>query len=188
MKKTYLLALTLLPFMCLGASYDATVVRVVDGDTVILNWDGYDERVRIVGIDTPETVAENRPVECFGPQASAYAKQLLPIDSQVIFEYNQERDKYDRALGYVTLPDGRDFGRIMIDDGYARAYRSFPHERLDDYAAAESSARTAELGLWAPNACLSTDRPTDTTTSSKTHDSIYIQVFWSWINALLNWL
>ena len=65
---------------------NATVVRVVDGDTIDVTVDGTEERVRLIGIDTPETVKPNTPVECFGPEASAHTKELLPAGTPVYLE------------------------------------------------------------------------------------------------------
>lgn len=166
MKYVWIVYLFIIPFGLFATSYNATVIRVVDGDTVILDWDNNEERVRIVGIDTPEIVASNRPVECFGQEASNYAKQLLPEQSTVVFEYDNERDKYDRALGYITLSDNRDFGLTMISDGYAYAYRSYDHSRMTSYTTAESVARLNSHGLWAPNACRTSPQSVDQTVSA----------------------
>src|SRR4051794_14552875 len=75
----------------------ATVVRVVDGDTIVLSFDGHDEKVRLIGIDTPETVDPDRPVGCFGHEASAFTTGLLPAGTAVLVERDAEaRDPYGR--------------------------------------------------------------------------------------------
>jgi micrococcal nuclease len=129
----------------------ATVVAVVDGDTIVVRIGGVDERVRLIGIDTPETVAPDRPVECFGPEASARAVELLPPGSKVRLERDVEpRDRYDRLLAYVTRAgDGRLVNLVLVEEGYAEASSFPPNTARDgDLAAAEARARSAGLGLW----------------------------------------
>src|SRR4051794_30500426 len=80
----------------------ATVVRVIDGDTVVLDIGGSEEHVRLIGIDTPETKKPDHPVECFGPEASARTTELLPKGTAVRLERDVEpRDRFDRLLAYV---------------------------------------------------------------------------------------
>ncbi len=99
------------------------VERVVDGDTIIVEGVG---RVRLIGVDTPETVHPNRPVEFFGKDASAFAKRLLE-GKRVRLEYDQERqDRYGRALAYVYLADGTFVNAEIIRRGYGHAYTRFP--------------------------------------------------------------
>jgi micrococcal nuclease len=129
-----------------------TVVRVVDGDTIIVRGPGGRiEDVRLIGIDTPETVDPRRPVGCFGPEASAYAKHLL-TGRRVVLRYDREtNDRYGRFLAYVWLP-GRpaDFVNAqLVELGYARAYPFPPntaHEAL--FAALERRAALGGRGLW----------------------------------------
>ena len=155
-----ILILFLLPLLVFGsepAAEEVSILRIIDGDTVLIEMPGgAEERLRIIGIDTPEIVAHNRPVECFGSEASAYAQSLLGATSTL--DHTDERDRYERRLGYLETPDGLDFGLVMITDGYAYAYRSFSHERLDEYIAAEAQARENQVGLWHPNACSDFDR------------------------------
>lgn len=136
-----------------GDSAEAVVRRVVDGDTLIARIDGRDERVRMLGVDAPESVAENRPVECFGPQASARAKALMPKGTRVVLASDPSqgaRDQYGRLLAEVTLAgDGRTVNEQMIAEGYAEVFRGDGRGRLQPrLRAAERSARTARLGLW----------------------------------------
>lgn len=128
-----------------------TVVRVVDGDTIIVRGPGgRTEDVRLIGIDTPETVDPRRPVGCFGPEASAYAKHLL-TGRRVILRYDREtKDRYGRFLAYVWLAHPAEFvnGRL-VELGYARAYPFPPntaHEAL--FAALERRAALEGRGLW----------------------------------------
>lgn len=130
----------------------ATVVRVVDGDTVVLSFDGRDERVRLIGIDTPESVDPNRPVECLGPEASAFTKSLLPDGTKVIVERDVEaRDDYGRLLGYITrLDDGMFVNLEIVRRGFAQPLTIPPNVAYSkDFVAAASHARDDNLGLWA---------------------------------------
>jgi micrococcal nuclease len=131
------------------------VVDVVDGDTLKVN---APDRItiRVIGIDTPETVDPRRPVECFGREASARAHELLDGE-EVSLESDPtqgDRDHFGRTLAYVWLADGRSFGETLIREGYAFEYtHDTPYEYQAEYDAAEAAARDAERGLWAPDAC-----------------------------------
>lgn len=133
-----------------------SVVSVVDGDTVKLSMNGSTETVRLIGIDTPESVHPTEPVECFGIEASNKAKQLLS-GKQVQFETDSSqdtRDRYGRLLGYIILPDGRNFNKVMIEDGYAYEYTySTTYKYQTAFKAAESNAKASGKGLWASGAC-----------------------------------
>jgi micrococcal nuclease len=127
-----------------------TVVRVVDGDTVIVRGPGgRTEDVRLIGIDTPETVDPRRPVGCFGPEASAYTKRLL-TGRRVLLRYDREvHDRYGRFLAYVWLAGGGFVNARLVELGYARAYPFPPntaHEAL--FAALERRAAVGGRGLW----------------------------------------
>jgi micrococcal nuclease len=129
-----------------------TVVRVVDGDTILVRGPGgRTEDVRLIGIDTPETVDPRRPVGCFGPEASAYAKHLL-TGRRVLLRYDREiHDRYGRFLAYVWLEGRQDafVNARLVELGYARAYPFPPnteHQAL--FAALERRAAIAGRGLW----------------------------------------
>src|SRR5262249_7863601 len=102
----------------------ATVAQLIDGDTVDVELDGQTVRVRLIGIDTPETVDPRKPVECFGREASAKAHELL--DGQTVFledDPSQDNvDRYGRTLRYMWLSDGGLFNLEMIAQGYAFEY------------------------------------------------------------------
>jgi micrococcal nuclease len=134
-----------------GPLVRGTVVRVVDGDTVIVAQGGRREDVRLLGIDTPETVDPRRPVGCFGPEASAYTKHLL-TGRRVRLEYDRvRRDRYGRALAYVYL-DGSP--PVFVDArlvalGFARTLSIPPNTRhAAQLARLEQSAALAGRGLW----------------------------------------
>lgn len=126
----------------------AKVSSVVDGDTFKIKLGRKTEPVRIIGIDTPETVDPRKPVQCFGKEASAKMRSLI-AGKTVTLERNptEDRDKYKRLLRYVSL-DGQDIGAKMIQDGYAFSFRQYPHPRLEEYNALEKDAREALRGLW----------------------------------------
>lgn len=134
-----------------GGEGAATVVRVVDGDTVVVDVGGTEESVRLIGIDTPESVARDRPNECFGAEASARLESLLPVGTAVRLTRDVEpRDMYDRLLAYVQRrSDGLFVNAAQVADGYAEAKDYPPNTAYrDDFEAAERAARSAELGLW----------------------------------------
>ncbi len=136
-------------------SIESKVVRVVDGDTIVTLINGVDEKIRIVGINTPETVDPRRPVECFGEEASKKAKELLE-DKDIILEDYLERDKHGRVLAYIQVMDENDnydFGEKMISEGYAYSFKSYPHDRLSFYNQLEKKAQTYKVGLWAEGVC-----------------------------------
>jgi len=138
----------------------ATVVHPVDGDTIVVDIDGRQERVRLIGIDTPESVAQDRPVECFGPESKARTAELLPAGTVVRLERDVEaRDKYDRLLAYV-IRDSDDalINLLLVQEGYAEAISYPPNlARQDELDRAEARARSERKGLWP--ACGGTDTP-----------------------------
>ena len=134
----------------------ATVTGVVDGDTIDVEIAGRTERVRLIGIDTPETKKPDSPVECYGPEASAFTASLLPIGTEVFIERDiVGRDDYGRLLGYVHLvdADGRTttFANLeIVEQGYAGPLTIEPNSTFArDFAAAARRAERADLGMWA---------------------------------------
>ena len=127
------------------------VLRVIDGDTVELLLNGFPTTVRLIGVDTPETVHPKRPVEYYGQEASTFAKNLLRGDS-VYVEYetgSPETDKYRRLLAYLyRAPDGLFVNLEIIRQGYGHAYTRFPFKYMELFRAHEQAARSAGKGLW----------------------------------------
>ncbi|HEX6425199.1 MAG TPA: thermonuclease family protein [Acidimicrobiales bacterium] len=143
-----------------GGGGQATVVRVVDGDTLVVEVGGRHEPVRLIGIDTPETVHPDRPAECFGAEASARLAALLPPGATVRLTRDVEpRDVYDRLLAYVErTPDGLLVNVAQVAGGYAEASHHPPNTvHRDGLDEAERAARAAGLGLW--SACGGTGVP-----------------------------
>ena len=127
------------------------ITRVADGDTFDVNMDGNTETVRMIGVDTPETVKPNSPPECYGKEASDYTKQQLK-NQTVRLEAdpkNQNRDRYNRLLRYVYLPDGSLFQANLISRGYGFAYTSFPFTKAAEFTQLQETAQKQALGLWA---------------------------------------
>jgi micrococcal nuclease len=132
------------------------VIKVIDGDTLDVDINGKTERLRLIGIDTPETVDPRKTVQCFGKEASEKAKSLLQGASVRLEEDTSQdtRDKYGRLLRYVHLKDGTNFNKYMISEGYAHEYTyEVPYRYQADFKAAEVSARDNNRGLWSPSSC-----------------------------------
>jgi micrococcal nuclease len=132
------------------------VTRVVDGDTLHVRLDGDDVTVRMIGMNTPETVKENTPVECYGPEASDYAKKTLSGQTVTLeFDESQGRtDQYGRTLAYIWLEvPGGALSLVNLDEieqGLARErqYGPTPYAWKSTFKAAASAAREAQTGLW----------------------------------------
>ncbi len=152
------------------------VTKVVDGDTIAVDISGKVETLRLIGINTPETVDPRKPVECFGKEASNKAKEILTGKNvKLEAESTQgERDKYNRLLRYVFLDDGTNFNKLMISEGYAYEYTyDIPYKYQTEFKQAEKEAREAQRGLWAQGICDSfvntqTVTPTSIITSTST--------------------
>ena len=130
---------------------NATVLRVVDGDTIHARIDGRNETIRLIGIDTPETVKPNTPVQCFGEEASHETKSLLPAGTPIRLVRDAEaRDDYGRLLAYVyRARDGLFVNLALARDGFARPLTIAPNvAHTDEFAAAAAEARRAGRGLW----------------------------------------
>jgi len=126
----------------------ARVERIVDGDTVVLQALG---KSRLIGVDTPEVYGRS---ECFGSEASAFAKRVLSGQT-VRYQIGPEpRDRYGRALVYLYLRDGRSFNEMLVRQGYARPLAIAPNvEHAALFQRRASEAREARRGLWSPRTC-----------------------------------
>lgn len=132
------------------------VYRVIDGDTVHVKCQGKKEKLRLVGIDTPETKHPFKPVEYFGPEASARAKAMLPKGSLVWLGFGKRprrgqapRGKYGRMLAYIFMPNKQMFNARMVREGYALAMRRYPHVYMSRFIALENQAKQGRQGMWA---------------------------------------
>jgi micrococcal nuclease len=133
-----------------GPAGTGRVVRVVDGDTIRVLLDGREERVRYIGIDTPESVREGTPVECFARRAAAENTRLVGGQRVRLERDAEARDRYGRLLAYVfRAADGRMVNEALVSGGYARPLTISPNDRYAErfeHAAAE--ARASRRGLW----------------------------------------
>jgi micrococcal nuclease len=144
----------------------ATVTRVVDGDTIEVTITattsgpgagaaaiGQEYDVRLIGIDTPESVKPGTPVECFAREASAAAKALLLGQEVRLVKDVEETDRYERLLRYVYIEDEMANARLVAN-GYAFAYTYPPNVRWSElFVELEREARENDRGLWSPDAC-----------------------------------
>jgi len=122
-----------------------SVRKVIDGDTFVL---ASGERVRMIGVDTPETKHPKKPVQYFGKEASEFTRQMIE-GKAVVLEYDwKRRDRYGRLLAYVYLPDGIFLNAEIIKEGYGFAYTRYPFKYLDEFRSYEREARESGIGLW----------------------------------------
>ena len=134
-----------------GQPGDAQVVRVIDGDTIVVRVQGREESIRLLGIDTPESVDPRSPVECFGREASRQTAALLPPGTDVRLVRDVEaRDRYSRLLAYVYRADDGAFVNLqLVRDGFAAVLTYPPNvAHAGDFTAAAARARAEGLGQW----------------------------------------
>jgi len=127
------------------------IVKVIDGDTVDIALAGRTERVRLIGVNTPETKHPTKPIECFGPEASAYLTQLLPKGTTVRIERDVEaRDRYGRMLLYLYLGSNDLFINLdLVARGYGTPMSIEPNTfHRNDFVRAAAQAEAANVGLW----------------------------------------
>lgn len=140
-----------------GSEETYKVAKVIDGDTIEIDRYGKIETVRLIGIDTPETVDPRKPVQCFGKEASDNSKALLQGKS-VRVETDPlvgERDKYNRLLAYVWLDNNQLVNQLLISGGFAHeyTYRSQSYKYQDQFKQAEMAAKESGTGLWSDSTC-----------------------------------
>lgn len=128
------------------------VIEVYDGDTLVANVEGHEVTVRLIGMDTPEVVDPRKPVQCYGPEASARGKELLS-GKQIYLEKEATKGNYDvygRVLAYAKLSDGTLYNQKMIEEGYAKEY-TFNKEKYKyqkEFKAAHTAAKKQKVGMW----------------------------------------
>jgi len=126
------------------------VTRVVDGDTIVLS---PNDKVRLIGVDTPETVHPKKMVECYGKEAKEFTRSTVAGQKirLVLDDANagrRHKDRYGRTLGYVYLQDGRMLNAELVRRGFAHAYTRFPFRYLVGFRRLEQEARARGAGLW----------------------------------------
>lgn len=138
-----------------------TINHYVDGDTISVNMNGQKQEIRFIGIDTPETHKPNTPVQCYGPAAAAYTQNRIKAAGGkvrlVSDSLSTNRDRYDRLLRYVYLPDGTNLNQQLVANGYAFYYPYFPFSKKAEFQSDGQKAMAAHKGLW--GAC--TPTPSD---------------------------
>ena len=122
------------------------VVRVVDGDTIVVSLDGVLTTVRYIGVDTPETVDPQRPVQCYGPEATKRNRSLVGGKSVELEPDGPDRDRYSRLLRHVWV-EGRLVGLVLVEDGYADV-EPYPNRYREDFTRARDTALGQRRGLW----------------------------------------
>ena len=137
------------------------VVKVIDGDTIVVDISGKKETLRLIGIDAPEIGGNSSKNKCFGKEAEEFAKNILS-DASIELEEDEsqnDRDKYGRLLRYIILKDGSNFNKTLIREGLAKEYTyKTPYKYQKEFKNAETEARKAKKGLWADNACASSNK------------------------------
>ena len=133
------------------------VLKVVDGDTIHISYNGKDEKVRFIGLDTPETKDPRKPIQCFGREATAKMIEFAE-NKNVRLEFDKtqgERDKYGRILAFVYSEDNKNLAYEMIRQGYGNeyTYNSNPYKYQNEFKEAARKAREENKGLWAENTC-----------------------------------
>ena len=132
------------------------VTKVVDGDTAKVDINGTETTLRLIGMDTPETVDPRKSVQCFGEEASNKAKELLS-GKKVRLEYDASQgqvDKYGRTLAYIYTESGIFFNKYMIEQGYAYEYTyDTPYKYQSEFKQAQTTAESNKRGLWSPDTC-----------------------------------
>ena len=129
----------------------ARVERAVDGDTLVVRYQGESHTVRLIGVDTPESVHPTEPVEHFGAEAPAFTRARLDGKTVelVIDPAGDTVDVYGRLLRLVYL-DGENFNATLIREGCGHALRGFDYSMRPEFIALETQARIQRRGLWAP--------------------------------------
>lgn len=162
-----------------------SITDVVDGDTVKVNINGTVTTLRLIGMDTPETVDPRKPVQCFGREASNKAKELLS-GKKVRLEMDQSQgtlDKYGRTLAYVYREDGLFYNKYMIEQGYAHEYTyNTPYKYQAEFKAAQKTAQTNQVGLWSPSTCdgdTSSDQNAPASATTQTTGKFYTSSYYS---------
>jgi len=137
-----------------GGTEIATITQVVDGDTVHVSINGHDEKVRLIGIDTPETVDPRKEVECFGQEAKDFLSQYEGTTVKLEADESQgDRDKYGRLLRYIWVDD-INLNLLMIEKGFAYEYTyDDPYLYQVQFQMAETAAKATGVGLWNKDIC-----------------------------------
>lgn len=129
------------------------VAQFYDGDTIAVTMNGKQEKVRFIGVDTPETHDPRKVVQCYGMAASEFTKQFIGLQAVRLESdpQNTNRDRYNRLLRYVYLPNGTLVNAEIIKQGYGFAYTGFPFSKMEEFKQYQTDAMNQKKGLW--NSC-----------------------------------
>lgn len=156
------------------AEVSYAVTRVVDGDTLKIDKEGEEVTVRLIGVDTPESVDPRKPVQCYALAASDRTKQLMQ-GARITLEFDDsqgEQDKYGRVLAYVRRTDGTFLNEALIREGFAYEYTyNDAYKYQVAFKAAEQEAREQKRGLWADDACEKPTMPSQVQTKDQPTNS-----------------
>ena len=152
------------------------VVRVIDGDTVKIDYNGKPTNVRLIGVDTPETVHPNKPVEAYGKEASNFTKNLLLGESVYLRFDIDKTDTYGRLLAYLyRAPDGLFVNLEIVRQGYGHAYTQFPFKHMELFRYYGNRARAAGKGLYGdPKARVASQSAEVSVAESESEDEVYV--------------
>jgi endonuclease YncB( thermonuclease family) len=130
-----------------------SVTEFYDGDTIAVTMNGKQEKVRFIGVDTPETHDPRKVVQCYGKAASEFTKQIIGLQAVRLESdpQNTNRDRYNRLLRYIYLPNGTLVNAEIIKQGYGFAYTGFPFSKMDEFKQYQTDATNQKRGLW--NSC-----------------------------------
>ncbi|MGF9891829.1 thermonuclease family protein [Priestia megaterium] len=157
-------------------TFETSVTRVVDGDTFHALVNNKDEKIRLILVDTPETVKRNVQIQRYGPEASAYTKSVLKPGTKVTLELDvQERDPYGRILAYVYV-NGKMLNETLLEKGLARVAVFPPNTRyVDEFREIQNKAKQQKLGVWSIDGYVGekgfNDSPQNSTNSSQSNSS-----------------
>jgi endonuclease YncB( thermonuclease family) len=126
------------------------VTTFTDGDTITVDMNGVEEKVRFIGVDTPETHDPRKSVQCYGQAAAAFTKNYIGANRVRLTAdpENSNRDRYGRLLRYVYLPSGELVNAEIIKQGYGFAYVYFPFSKMEEFKSYQKTAEQQQLGLW----------------------------------------
>jgi micrococcal nuclease len=135
----------------------ALVTQVVDGDTIVVQMGKLSQKVRLIGIDAPESVDPKKPDQCYGKESAANATKLL-LNQTIKLEADPtqtDTDIYGRLLRYIYLPDGTLVNNFLIEQGDAReyTYKGKSYQFQAQFRATQQQARANQKGLWATGVC-----------------------------------
>lgn len=131
----------------------AKVIRVFDGDTLLVELQGREEHVRLIGVDTPERARDGRPAQQGYAEATEFLASLVDHDVVTLESdpLDDDKDRYGRLLRYVRIGDGSSVAEAIIAAGRGTAYTRFPFQAVDRHVQLEQQAREEGRGLWDPN-------------------------------------